>query len=101
MYAIRKVRQFCSRFNDSLLASLNLVLLEGLVHRQNSYPLACKYALSFCSSFVQKYIGRGPVEFIPSDETKPRILFLVRISHNLYCGYHKYSVATHMSLISC
>ena len=26
---------------------------------------------------MQEYIGRGPVEFIPSGKTKPRILFLV------------------------
>lgn len=27
---------------------------------------------------VQKYVGRGPVEFVPRGDTKQRILFLVR-----------------------
>lgn len=38
-------------------------------------------------AFMQKYIGRGPVEFIPSGETKQRILFLVCHSYMLYLAH--------------
>ena len=38
-------------------------------------------------AFMQKYVGRGPVEFIPSGETKQRILFLVCHSYMLYLAH--------------